>query len=364
MSRRNSSNFREIFLNDTPMMDMRAPIEFTQGAFPTSHSHPLMLDAERAAVGTCYKEQGQDSAIELGHRLVCGEIKAERVAQWKAFCAANPQGYLYCFRGGLRSRITQQWLKEAGIDYPFIEGGYKALRRFLLETIDGATHLPLTIIAGCTGSGKTQLINAVKNGLDLEGAANHRGSSFGSYVSAQRSQISFDNTLAIDILKKQAQGCQSFILEDEGRNVGSVNVPMQLHKAMQAAPIAVIEDPVDVRLDRLLDEYVIRMQGDFVAAYGEDAGWIKFSAYLEKGLLSIRKRLGHERYENILMRQQRAVNVQRHTGAADDHLDWLALILEQYYDPMYQYQLGKKADRIVYRGAYAEVQAWLTDSHK
>jgi tRNA 2-selenouridine synthase len=364
MPRKNSSDFSEIFLNDTPMMDMRAPIEFAQGAFPTSHSHPLMLDAERAAVGTCYKEQGQEAAIELGHRLVCGDRKAERVAQWKAFCEANPQGYLYCFRGGLRSRITQQWLKEAGIDYPFIEGGYKALRRFLLETIEGVTQLPLTIVAGCTGSGKTQLINALKNGLDLEGAANHRGSSFGSYVSAQRSQISFDNTLAIDIVKKQALGCQSFILEDEGRNVGSVNVPVSLYKAMQLASIAVIEDPVDVRLERLLDDYVIRMQADFVAAYGEDDGWIKFSAYLEKGLLSIRKRLGQERYENILTRQQRAVNVQRLTGAADDHLDWLTLILEQYYDPMYQYQLSKKADRIVYRGAYAEVQAWLTDNHK
>ncbi len=364
MSRKNSSNYRDIFLNDTPMMDMRAPVEFTQGAFPTSCSHPLMLDDERAAVGTCYKEHGQDAAIELGHRLVCGDQKSARVAQWKAFCEANPQGYLYCFRGGLRSRITQQWLKEAGIDYPFIEGGYKALRSFLLETIDSINHLPLTIVAGCTGSGKTLLINTLKNGLDLEGAANHRGSSFGSYVSAQRSQISFDNTLAVDILKKQAQGCQSFILEDEGRNVGSVNVPLLLHKAMQVAPIAVVEDPIDVRLGRLLDEYISRMQGDFVAAYGEVLGWMKFSAYLEKGLLSIRKRLGHERHANILTLQQRAVNVQRQTGRVDDHLDWLALILEQYYDPMYHYQLGKKADRIVFRGAYDDVQAWLIDNHK
>lgn len=364
MASENSSDYREIFLNDTPMMDMRAPVEFALGAFPSSQSHPLMLDDERAAVGTCYKEKGQDAAIELGHKLVCGDRKAERVAQWKAFCEANPNGYLYCFRGGLRSRITQQWLKEAGINYPFIEGGYKALRRYLLETLDGMCERPLTIIGGFTGSGKTLLINALKNGIDLEGAAHHRGSSFGRYVSAQSSQINFDNILAIDVLKKQAKGCQSFILEDEGRNVGSVNLPVKLHKAMQLAPIAVIEDPLDVRLERLLDDYVIRMQTDFVATYGEEEGWTQFSAYLERGLFSIRKRLGYERYSEILNRQQQAVSAQRQTGAVTDHLDWLTQILEQYYDPMYSYQLSKKAERIIYRGDYNEVQSWLIDNNR
>jgi tRNA 2-selenouridine synthase len=362
MVRKNSNNYREFFLNDTPMMDMRAPIEFAQGAFPTSCNHPLMLDDERTAVGTCYKKKGPDAALELGHRLVCGDLKYARVAQWKAFCEANPQGYLYCFRGGLRSRITQQWLKEAGIDYPFIEGGYKALRSFLLETIDSIAHLPLTIVAGLTGSGKTLLINNLKNGLDLEGGANHRGSSFGSYVSPQHSQINFDNTFAVDILKKQAQSCQSFILEDEGRNLGSVTVPLLLYKAMQVAPIVVIEDPIDVRLGRLLDDYISRMQTDFIGAYGDAEGWLKFSAYLEKGLFSIRKRLGHERYNNLLALQKHAVSVQQQTGRVDDHLEWLALILEQYYDPMYHYQLDKKADRVVFRGQYDEVSLWLTNN--
>lgn len=361
MSRKNSANFRDIFLRDTPMMDMRAPIEFAQGAFPTAHSYPLMLDNERAAVGKCYKERGQDAAIELGHQLVCGDLKAARVAQWQAFCEANPDGYLYCFRGGLRSRITQQWLKEVGVAYPYIEGGYKALRRFLLETIEEAANFPLTIISGCTGSGKTDLLKSLKNGLDLEGAANHRGSSFGRYVSAQSTQINFENRLAIDIVKKQALPCHSFIIEDEGRNIGSVNLPLSLHNAMQSAAVAVIEDPFDIRLQRLLDDYIIRMQADFVTAYGLDLGWHKFSSYLEKGLTSVAKRLGQQRYQDILACQQRALLRQQQTGCVAAHLDWLALIVKQYYDPMYHYQLEKKAQRIVYRGNYAEVQQWLMD---
>ena len=131
MTRLNTNDYRALFLNDVPLMDMRAPVEFVQGAFPMSESHPLMSDTERQAVGTCYKEQGQEAALNLGHSLVNGELKAARVAEWKAFCEANPTGYLYCFRGGLRSQISQQWLKEAGIDFPYVEGGYKALRRFL-----------------------------------------------------------------------------------------------------------------------------------------------------------------------------------------------------------------------------------------
>lgn len=124
------TDYRDIFLNDRPMMDTRAPVEFVKGAFPGVVNLPLMTDDERQRVGTCYKQQGQQAAIVLGHELVSGAIKAERVEQWAQFARANPDGYLYCFRGGLRSQIVQQWLHEAGLDYPRVGGGYKAMRTF------------------------------------------------------------------------------------------------------------------------------------------------------------------------------------------------------------------------------------------
>jgi tRNA 2-selenouridine synthase len=52
-----------------------APIEFEQGAFPQSQNLILMNDDERKKIGTCYKNKGQEKAIELGHELVplvCG----------------------------------------------------------------------------------------------------------------------------------------------------------------------------------------------------------------------------------------------------------------------------------------------------
>ncbi|MGR5146564.1 tRNA 2-selenouridine(34) synthase MnmH [Photobacterium alginatilyticum] len=361
MSRPNCEDFRQLFVNDTPLMDLRAPVEFEQGAFPTSVNRPLMQDSEREAVGICYKEQGQEAAIALGHELVHGDIKAERIAQWKAFCEANPDGYLYCFRGGLRSQITQQWLKEAGIEYPRVVGGYKALRRFLIDTIEQVAQQPITLIGGNTGCGKTIMVNELESGLDLEGAANHRGSSFGRYVTKQRTQIDFENVLAVSMLKKQALGINQFVLEDEGKIIGSVSVPLPIHAAMQEAPIAIVDDPLDVRLARLTDDYVVRMQRDFVAHYGEELGWTRFAEYLERGMFSIRKRLGLERYEQLLQVQQDAVRLMQSSGLLDGHEGWLKPLLEQYYDPMYTYQLSKKADRIVFRGEYNEVKAWLAD---
>lgn len=119
--RENSDDYRQIFLSGLPLMDARAPVEFHKGAFPGAVNLPLMNDIERQKVGTCYKVHGQQAAIELGHKLVCGAIKEERIAAWAAFARANPEGYLYCFRGGLRSQITQQWLREeAGIELSLI----------------------------------------------------------------------------------------------------------------------------------------------------------------------------------------------------------------------------------------------------
>ena len=74
--RDNTADYRDIFLNDLPMMDARAPVEFSKGAFPGVLNLPLMDDSERQRVGTCYKQHGQDAAIALGHQLVSGQVKA------------------------------------------------------------------------------------------------------------------------------------------------------------------------------------------------------------------------------------------------------------------------------------------------
>jgi tRNA 2-selenouridine synthase len=354
-----TQDYRRIFLHDIPLIDVRAPVEFQQGAFANAINLPLMNDEERQAVGICYKQQGQQAAIALGYRLVNGRLREQRTAAWVAQCAQRPEGYIYCFRGGLRSQLVQQWLREVGVDYPRIIGGYKALRHFLLTTLEQSAELPMVLIGGNTGSGKTQLINELADGVDLEGAAHHRGSSFGRTLVDQSAQIDFENRLAVLLLKKQHGGCRRWVLEDEGRIIGSNNVPLPIFNRMQQAPVAVIDDPFDVRLARLQHEYIDRMRLEFEQAYGPELGWQKYGEYLHHGLFAIRRRLGMERFQLLTQRLEWALQCQHASGNSDGHQEWLVSLLQHYYDPMYHYQLEKKSQRIVFRGNYAEVRDFL-----
>lgn len=359
--RDNSSNYRDIFLNDLPMMDARAPVEFSKGAFPGVLNLPLMDDSERQRVGTCYKQHGQDAAIALGHQLVSGQVKAERVAAWAAFAKANPHGYLYCFRGGLRSQITQQWLAEAGIDYPRVIGGYKAMRTFLLETTQQAVaECDFVILGGLTGTGKTDVLVQLNNSLDLEGHANHRGSSFGKRASGQPAQIDFENRLAIDLLKQRARGTEQLVLEDEGRMVGSCTVPLELYQGMQQYPLVWLEDAFEDRVERILRDYVVNLCAEFIALHGEEEGFRLYAERLLQSLSNIQKRLGGERYQRLLAIMQAALDEQR-SGAVALHRDWIAGLLREYYDPMYAYQRESKAARIEFAGDQAAVIAYLTE---
>ena len=89
-------------------------------------------------------------------------------------------------------------------------------------------------------------------------------------------------------------------------------------------------------------------------------GFIAFSEYLEHGLFKVRKRLGTERYGQLKEIQSLALT-QQSNGEQKYHLDWLKPLLSEYYDPMYQYQLGLKADRVVFRGNNAQCLAFLHD---
>lgn len=359
--RDNSSNYRELFLNDVPMMDMRAPVEFAKGAFPGVVSLPLMDDGERQKVGTCYKQKGQQAAIELGHQLVSGSTKAARIEAWAAFAKAHPEGYLYCFRGGLRSQIVQQWLKEeVGIDYPRVIGGYKAMRTFLLETTQQAVEqCDLILVGGMTGTGKTEVISALGHSLDLEGHANHRGSSFGKRASAQPAQIDFENALAVDILKKRAAGMQQFVLEDEGRIIGRCSLPLELYQAMQSLPLVWLEDSLANRVERILQAYVVELSAEFIDLLGPEQGFAVFAERLQQSLQNIHKRLGGERYQRLAAIMQQGLLEQGATGAVETHRGWIEALLLEYYDPMYVFQRESKAGRIEFVGEQAAIVEYL-----
>jgi tRNA 2-selenouridine synthase len=357
--RRHREDYAELFLQNIPLMDVRAPVEFNQGAFPLAENIYLLDDAQRERIGIRYKQQGQNGALALGYQLATPEVRKARVSAWQAFTDRHPEGCLYCFRGGLRSRITHQWLAAVGIDYPYVSGGYKAMRRFLIGQLEAAATVPMQIVGGMTGTGKTALIKSLDNGLDLEGLANHRGSSFGRRVRPQPTQINFENRLAIACLKKRHRGVPWWALEDEGKRVGACAVPLPLVDAMQRAPLVVIEESVEARLQRLQQEYVVDTSREYRQVFGETEGWLRFRGILLKGIDGIRKRLGGRHYRQVRENLEQACEHGDLHQVASRLQDCIAFLLEHYYDPMYQYQLGQKAGRIAYRDDWNGVQAYL-----
>ncbi|HBX40061.1 MAG TPA: tRNA 2-selenouridine(34) synthase MnmH, partial [Marinobacter adhaerens] len=49
-SRPDTDDYLSLFLNDVPLMDVRAPVEFSRGSFPNTENAPLMNDEERHRV--------------------------------------------------------------------------------------------------------------------------------------------------------------------------------------------------------------------------------------------------------------------------------------------------------------------------
>ncbi|MDB2504168.1 tRNA 2-selenouridine(34) synthase MnmH [Gammaproteobacteria bacterium] len=353
-----ADRFTELLLNSTPLIDVRAECEYHDGHIPHSVNLPLLNDGERAEVGTCYKRKGQEAAITLGTELVSGDTKKERMSAWIRFIADNPTAVVLCFRGGLRSQTVQKWLAESGLQRPLISGGYKALRRHLLRTtIRVASEKKIIIVAGKTGTGKTHLINNLTRSIDLEGLANHRGSAFGRRVSAQPAQSVFENLLALDLLRQEREGGATLFLEDESRAIGSISLPLELHRAMSVAPIVRVEESLDFRVETILNDYIVSNLTDF-RLLDPVQGDFLFSESLLASLDRIKKRLGGERHSALRDIMSAALTS---NNDHDQHRAWIRGLLVDYYDPMYEYQMTKKARRVVFKGDSDTFLEWASE---
>jgi len=360
-ARSDSSDYAALFLGDTPLLDTRAPLEFARGALPGATNLPLMSDAERAAVGTCYKQKGQQAALALGHELVTGDLREARLDAWQRFAESHPTGYLYCFRGGLRSQIVQQWLAERGVAYPRVRGGYKAMRRFLIDSMEErAASAPIVLVAGATGTGKTLLINDLPRSIDLEGLAHHRGSAFGRFLDEQPAQIDFENALAVALLRVTQQPGPVFV-EDEGRLIGRVALPATLCERMAQAPLLVLEYPLEERIDIVVEDYIIDLGRRFAERFG-DEGPARHRARLLEDLGRTRKRLGGERHAAVASLMAGAFDAQARSGDMDAHRAWIRRLLEDYYDPMYAYQLSRRGGERLCTGRREDIGAYVREA--
>ncbi|WP_373020592.1 tRNA 2-selenouridine(34) synthase MnmH [Thiomicrorhabdus sp.] len=353
-----TDDFRSIVLNQTPLIDVRAPVEFNQGAFASATNLPLMNDEERQKVGLCYKQHGNAAAVKLGHQLVNESVREPRIQAWSEFMDQHPDAMLYCFRGGMRSKISQQWLADSGREIVRLKGGYKAFRRYLIDYLDAFPALmqqqniqPL-VLAGRTGSGKTLVIQRIQQAVDLEGLAHHRGSAFGRHATPQPTQINFENQLSMALIRFMENAKHQLVIEDEARNIGSVSMPKPLFDALKSGDRIIVDTPLEQRIHITHQEYVIEAQQE----YPHLQDWVNF---MLSAFDRIQKRLGGERHQRVLKQFEHAHEQQLNSGDTHGHQTWIETLLSEYYDPMYDYQMQKNSHKVTFQGNMDEVVQFI-----
>ncbi len=236
------------------VLDVRSPAEFAHGHIPGALSFPLFSDAERARVGTSYKRDSPEKAVAVGLEIVGPKLN-DFIQQARQLAGEQPI-LLYCWRGGQRSASMAWLLDLAGLQVDVLGGGYKSWRAH----IDELFKLPwdFRVIGGKTGSGKTELLHALRGQgqqiIDLEALALHRGSSFGAmFTTDQPTTEHFANLLGAELL--QCAVDLPLWVEDESRMIGTVHIPEHFYRSLRAAPLLVIEVALKERIKRLVKEY-------------------------------------------------------------------------------------------------------------
>jgi tRNA 2-selenouridine synthase len=238
------------------ILDARTPSEFALDHIPGAISAPVLDDAERAQVGTLYKQVSQFEAKKLGAALVAKNV-AGHVERLFSKYPTTWKPLVYCWRGGKRSAAMAHILREIGWQAETLPGGYKAYRKWVVEQLS-EVKLDFQVIQGPTGSGKSRLLGALAKAgaqvLDLEELAAHRGSVLGNLPGRpQPTQKRFESLLVEKISSFDAG--KTVFVEGESKKIGQLQVPDALMARMRASPCVRLEASLDTRVALLLDEY-------------------------------------------------------------------------------------------------------------
>ncbi len=303
----------ETYLKSAPLptIDVRSPGEFASGHIPGAINVALFDDAQRAEVGTMYKQVGRPQAVVRGLQLVGS--KADQLLKSVQTTGVGPEIVVHCWRGGMRSEGVAWFLEACGFQPQRLRGGYQAFRRAAHHSF--ADPKRIIILAGPTGAGKTQLLWSLRESgqqvIDLEQLAGHRGSAFGGISRPPQPTVEqFENDLFMQW--RELDPDRPVWIECESQGIGRVFVPQGVWAQMSSAPAIFVEVDRQQRLEFLVTQYGGLPKDELAIAAGK-----------------LRKRFGGARLQSAL------------EALEQDDLHTFAEIALQYYDKAYSRSLEK-----------------------
>lgn len=359
----NENELLELIRQGHRWIDVRAPIEFQAGSIPNAINLPILDDEERRLVGTEYKTRGQAAAVQLGHQLVSGINKELKIQAWVNELKQNANISLFCFRGGMRSQISQQWIKDAGFEISRVAGGYKLMRSVMTTYLRSKMEsCSMHLISGATGSRKTQLIQWLKQNnylaLDLEQHAGHRGSAFGR-MGVQPQQVNFEHGLVKETLELEGyiEDKKILYLEDESRLIGRCVIPDFIFAKMREAPILWVDEPIEIRIENIFNDYV--MDTDIAKSHDDYKIESVYRGYLES-LSAIKKRLGLEKFleicNDIEFSKIQSLTKKNH----ESNKIWISKLLVSYYDPLYFSSLQRRNPQTLIKARSDDIKSFVS----
>lgn len=236
------------------LIDVRSPTEFKNFSIPGSINIPFFDDAERAEIGTLYKQVSVEAAKERGLEIISAKLP-EFVRKFKEI---KGNMAVFCWRGGMRSRTTATLLSLMNIHVHRLEGGIRIYRKWVVAQLEEmAAPAQAFVLNGLTGAGKTRVLKALqKEGypvIDFEGMANHKGSIFGQIGLEPHNQKVFDSLLVHRLRKLEE--APYVLFEAESHRIGKVVIPPFLCELKNQSTHLVIEMPMDERVQEILEDY-------------------------------------------------------------------------------------------------------------
>lgn len=305
------------------IIDVRSPAEYAEDHIPGAISAPVLDDAERAQVGTLYKQVSAFDAKKTGAALVAKNV-SRHIDQLFKGKDKTWRPLVYCWRGGKRSGAMAHILREIGWDADTLQGGYKGYRRWVVQELETLpAQFDFRVIHGPTGSGKSRLLNALRRSgaqvLDLEDLAAHRGSVLGNLPDRpQPSQRMFESLLLKEMSALDAS--RPIYVEGESKKIGELQVPEALMSRMRASPCVLLETELDTRVDLLLDEY--------------------------RHFLSNTKSLDAQLDCLVALHGRQKIGEWKLLGARGEWREFVSRLLVEHYDPAYRRSSARNFTRL------------------